>query len=373
MKSKCDGLYSCLSSAYKGFGISLAILDTNGVTLFAAKDLQGIFKIKDNMPFWAELPIKEQQKFKKAFYEVIAQKRSKCNITYTKETKQIIVLDFYFDDNVVFVSPSRENKTNLALLSEEKLSSINKISDGIAHNFRSPLTTLKSIAEYIGMMNLQWNLDYQEIKEECVRSQCKTILSRQKAFPILNQMKEDINSAVSIMSDIIDGLRIYHKSDRINGYTETDIIDLLSRVVRLLEYNAHDAVKLVLTPPKAPLPLFWCIPSDIQLVFINIIENAIQQIMNNNVQDGRIEVKTGSKNGKIVVSIKDNAGGISRDLLRKQKLFEPFISGKQNGSGLGLFISAKTIKSHGGEIIARNYRCKQGHGAEFIVTLPIML
>jgi len=373
MKTYPPSKIQCQDLTYKEFGSDIAILKMDATVIYATRHLTSLFNLQVGCPFWKDINPKGQEKVKKAITTAINKKHAKCEINGTDKAP-LLLLDFYFNGESLFVSLVSEEAASYVLLSQEKLASINKIADGIAHNFRSPLMALKSMADYIGIMTIRWKIEHKELAKKCNDLSCEISEYQHKMISMLCQIQNDINSTVDLMSDIVDGLRIYNRSSRVSGYIETDVVDLLSKVIKLLEYNAHDAVKITLEKPQAPMPLFWCIPSDLQLVFVNIIENSIQQIEKRGVLKGIVQLKVGYKNGNIVIIIRDNGGGIEQQLLDKQKLFEPFTTNKQEGSGLGLFVSAKTVAAHGGEIIARNYPAKKGVlGAEFVVTLPIMI
>ena len=72
-----------------------------------------------------------------------------------------------------------------------------------------------------------------------------------------------------------------------------------------------------------------------------------------------------AKNHRVEVRIRDNGSGISPRI--RQRLFEPFVSSKETGLGLGLSICKRLIEDHGGAIRGNNL--PQG-GAEFAFTLP---
>ena len=71
--------------------------------------------------------------------------------------------------------------------------------------------------------------------------------------------------------------------------------------------------------------------------------------------------------GKIEITISDTGPGIPADKLNH--IFEPFFTTKENGMGLGLAITYKIIKEHGGEIVVRS---GEGKGTTFSLTLPVI-
>jgi len=96
-------------------------------------------------------------------------------------------------------------------------------------------------------------------------------------------------------------------------------------------------------------------------VFLNLLQNAVDAIE----EDGTIEVKSWAGNGRINIEIKDNGKGIPKNQLGK--IFTPFFTTKENGSGLGLAFVHKIVKDHGGNITVSS---SEGEGTSFLVTLP---
>lgn len=81
-------------------------------------------------------------------------------------------------------------------------------------------------------------------------------------------------------------------------------------------------------------------------VFINVLKNSIEAMTNDKKHKLRIEV--GSLNDEVEVKIIDNGVGIEKEDLKKIK--HPFFSTKQNGTGLGVFLSSEIVKAHNGKI-----------------------
>ncbi|MCP5103994.1 MAG: hypothetical protein GY950_11475, partial [bacterium] len=103
-------------------------------------------------------------------------------------------------------------------------------------------------------------------------------------------------------------------------------------------------------------------------VFINFVLNAAEA---NTGKKGilRIEILPSKNNRFCEVHFIDNGPGLSPDV--RDRLFEPFVSTKlDKGVGLGLYVSYKIIKSHGGEVV---YNDTYKEGAYFIIKLPLKI
>ena len=93
----------------------------------------------------------------------------------------------------------------------------------------------------------------------------------------------------------------------------------------------------------------------------NIFTNAIEAIQ----AHGEIIIKASREKSKIILEIKDTGMGIEKNIL--DKVFEPYFSTKDVGTGLGLPIAKKVIEDHGGTIQASS---KKNEGIKILIKLP---
>ncbi len=103
-------------------------------------------------------------------------------------------------------------------------------------------------------------------------------------------------------------------------------------------------------------------------VFHNVIKNAIEACEKNT--DGQIVIMSFNHNGKIIVTIDDNGGGLPDD---EKNIFEPYTTTKEKGTGLGLAIVKKIIDEHSGHIQLSNKLNEQGEKEGVTVTLSFPL
>ena len=116
------------------------------------------------------------------------------------------------------------------------------------------------------------------------------------------------------------------------------------------------------------LPLSVVDPGQMQQVFLNLIVNAEQAMTKANGK-GTLTITTKNHGNFIYISFQDDGPGITRENLRH--LFEPFFTTKEpgEGTGLGLSLSRSIVLEHGGRM---HVESKSGHGANFIVEIPII-
>lgn len=213
----------------------------------------------------------------------------------------------------------------------EKLSIVGELAASIAHEIRNPLTSLKGFLQLM-RKNDDKNEYYIEI------------------------MLEELNRINTIVGELL----VLAKPQGIQ-YEAVRIEDLLSKVISLINPQAHlYSVKIELHQDDN-LPYLYCEPNLLKQLFINIIKNSIEA--NSTKIDVGINVLD---QGHIIVKIIDNGCGIEEDRLKY--IGEPFYSSKEKGTGLGMTISSRIIETHRGSM---NLKSDIGKGTTVEVILPI--
>ena len=144
---------------------------------------------------------------------------------------------------------------------------------------------------------------------------------------------------------------------------EGDINQVIEDNCQLLQKDFEDRCITILKSLAPDLPRSQFDVVKIHEVFLNLLQNAVEAIRDSGV----IRVDTWQDSGKICVQISDNGRGIPSDEI--YKIFTPFYTTKEEGSGLGLAFAQRIVKDHGGNISVTS---AEGRGATFLVTLPLM-
>ena len=105
----------------------------------------------------------------------------------------------------------------------------------------------------------------------------------------------------------------------------------------------------------------------IQQVLINLMRNAMEAMRESEVRELQVNI-SGHDAGYVVVEVSDTGPGVSEEM--SPRLFQPFVSTKAGGMGIGLSISKRIIESHGGELSTRG---NERGGATFSFTLPVVI
>ena len=185
-------------------------------------------------------------------------------------------------------------------------------------------------------------------------------------LPDLDQLKEilaDIRRDDSRAAEIIKRLRALLKHGDLEA-KEIDLAEVVNDTIRLIEHQAVEQ-GVVLTVRSVPDNL-W-VRADrvhIQQVILNVAINAIDAMQSFPPSARKLELYVNRCNGDVTVSMKDTGPGIQEDKLAT--IFEPFVTTKKQGTGIGLSIARTIINTYGGKIWAEN---EAGGGAIFHFTL----
>jgi len=211
------------------------------------------------------------------------------------------------------------------------LTAIGELSARIAHDMRNPLNIIKNTTEIIKMSYK--NMD----------SNAKELWDRQdRAIYRISHQVDDV-------LDYIKDRPIKKKPAKISVILH----DAFDRI------EIHDKIKINLPKTDATIP---CDSERLEVVFVNLIMNAIQAIGN---KKGEVYINIADEPSDIIlISIKDSGPGIPKKLITK--IFDPLFTTRQIGTGLGLPSCKNIIEKHGGSI---DVLSPKGKGATFLVRL----
>jgi two-component system NtrC family sensor kinase len=230
-------------------------------------------------------------------------------------------------------------ETQSTLIQSEKMSALGQFSAGVAHEIKNPLT---GVLTYIKLMlkNITENkINIQEFKER------------------LSIMEQETERCVRIIRNLLDFARQSEFS-----FKETDINSLIEDSLSFIQHHAELEKVKIIKELNPALPKVNVDPHQIQQVFVNIILNAIQAMPDG----GTLTIKTGIDKELVYIKFTDTGVGISKENMKK--LFTPFFTTKEKGSGLGLAVCYGIIEKHKGRIEVES---EEGKGTTFTIKLRI--
>ena len=242
------------------------------------------------------------------------------------------------------IRESEEKRHNLLAEAEHsnKLASIGRLAAGVAHEINNPLAIINQKSGLIG--------DYLE-------------------FTPSFQYRDNIIKSLDVINNSV--VRCKNITHRLLGFArrmdavieEIDLNRLVNDVILFLENESlHNRIK-IRTDLESGLPPVQSDRTQLQQIFLNIINNAIDAI----VQDGSIDISSTALHDGVEIKIKDDGPGMTPEIL--EHIFEPFFTTKElgKGTGLGLSITYGLIKKLGGTISVDS---TVGNGTVFSIHIP---
>ncbi|MBQ1999016.1 MAG: HAMP domain-containing histidine kinase, partial [Spirochaetales bacterium] len=167
-----------------------------------------------------------------------------------------------------------------------------------------------------------------------------------------------VDRLVAMTTELLD----FSRGDTSLDKEEVDFYEYLQIVAESMQGRAEkNNIEIKFEPVNEKIFLFID-KLKMQRVFSNLVNNAIEAIGENGV----INITLENKDDDFVLwKIKDSGCGIPEKIA--SKIFEPFVSGKSNGTGLGMSIVKSFVEKHGGNISVKS---KIGEGTEMIISLP---
>ena len=177
---------------------------------------------------------------------------------------------------------------------------------------------------------------------------------------------DDMDMAANRVSKIVRDLKHFSRQSHVSEKEPLQINDAVTNAVRLARTTIRKTgVDLSLVLGEELPVVIGNLPS-IEQIVLNILINAVQAIDGG---QGQIKIKTGLRksDGSVFVAITDNGRGISPAIA--DKIFDPFVTDKQNsgGTGLGLAVSYSLVQAHNGAI---TFDTADGEGTTFTIWLP---
>jgi len=237
-------------------------------------------------------------------------------------------------------------KKDKQLLEQAKLAQMGEMIGNISHQWRQPLSVISTVASGIKMQH-----SFDTLKKEDIPKNMDIIVNN-----------------VEFLSTTIDTFRDFIKEGDITSriFVEDKIKETINLIqstlsksfIKLIDETNYDKK----TPVRIPT-------GTLTQVLINILNNAKDALNNQSDNEKWIKLNVNQIENKVIITIEDNAGGISSNII--EKIFDPYFTTKHKsqGTGLGLYMSYEIVTKHfHGKLYVKNTQ----NGAMFTVEIPLV-
>lgn len=267
-------------------------------------------------------------------------KISKRDELLTAKTKELEELNKTLEDRVASEIDKRVQKEEL-LIQQSKMASMGEMIGAIAHQWKQPLNALSVMTSDVKFAYEDNELDEKYISDFTAKT----------------------GEQIRYMAKTIDDFKNFFKPDKTKSAFDP-IAALNDSLALLFSQFKNNDIELTIAALPVGVVSVYGNKNELAQVILNIANNAKDALVTNVKQHRKINVFAGEEGDKIKISIEDNGGGISDEL--KEKIFEPYMTTKEHGTGIGLYMSRVIVEEGFG---GRLYVEDGEHGAVFVVEL----
>ncbi|MFW5643339.1 MAG: two-component system sensor histidine kinase NtrB [Alkalispirochaeta sp.] len=239
---------------------------------------------------------------------------------------------------VVDISEKRGREARLRRA--ESLASLTTLAAGVAHEIKNPLGS-------IGI--------HTQLLQKLVHDDPGKNIEAIDTY--LGVIDEEIDRLNKIVVDFLFAVRPMD-----TALEDHDLNELVDDMLTFVQYELEQAGVELIRELDPELPHLQLDPKYFKQAILNIIKNAISAMP----KGGMLRVSTQKRGDQALLRLSDNGIGMSEEV--RDKIFEPYFTTRDFGSGIGLTLVYKVVKEHMGDISVIS---KEGHGTTFTITLPI--
>ncbi len=228
----------------------------------------------------------------------------------------------------------RMEESQQALIRAEKMAAAGRLTASIAHEINNPLQAVQN----------------------CVHLAARSELPAERREEYLRMAQNELDRLMNIIQRMLD----FYRPGNLKPQA-TDLVELIHYVLELLAPQLERRNIRVTTDLPDDLPVVMAVRSQIQQVFLNLILNAYDAMP----EGGDLRIAARRRQDMVDILFQDSGPGVPEEY--RERIFEPFVSTKKGGLGLGLSVSCGIIEAHGGSL---DLVPDAGPGACFRVSLP---
>jgi len=246
------------------------------------------------------------------------------------------------DGVVVVLRDLREIKAlEQKVRDSEKLAAVGRMAASVAHEVRNPLSSIKGLAQFMSNSAQEGSKQKQHAQ-------------------IMVKEVDRINRVINDLLTFSRPLQLELKPTNVN--------ELIGHAVSLVKADANERHITVQITSDPLLKTILIDENQMIQVFLNLLLNSVSAIDKNGVIEITTQIDTGRQ--CLIIEIQDDGDGIPAE--HKSKIFDPFMTTREKGTGIGLAIVKKIIENHGGHIEATSPAKNKDHGSVFKMSIPII-
>ncbi len=221
----------------------------------------------------------------------------------------------------------------------EKLAAIGELAAGVAHEIRNPLSSIRGFAQFLK----------------------KTLHDKPKEKEYAQTMVNEVDRINRVVTDLLTFARPMQAAP-----APTDVSALVAHCMRLAKAQA-DARRVGIHTRVSDVSTLPIDGNQMTQALLNLLLNAVQATD----PEGHVEIgaELEPSSSRLVFWVEDDGSGIAADKL--EKIFEPFYTTRETGTGLGLCIVHKIVENHDGEIQVECPPAGKVQGCRFTILIPI--
>ena len=267
-------------------------------------------------------------KRKSARLEKIIKQSDKQQLHMMKLNEELDDHKNNLEEKVIQEVTKRKEKEKM-LLQQAKLASMGEIMDAVAHQWKQPISIMSMQVEMMGYDFEDNIVDAKYVKD----------------------FQEQVNTQIEHMVSTLSEFRSFFRPSK--DAITFDVKNMIEKVLLLTkdEFMKH-SIKIVLNIQNN-FSLYG-IENEFKHLIINIINNAKDAFIENNIKSKKITIHVLTKDEKKILEIQDNAGGIAEHII--DDIFKANVTSKEklSGTGIGLYMSSQIAQKYNGELSAKN-------------------
>ena len=251
------------------------------------------------------------------------------------------------------------------------MSGLGQMVAGIAHEINNPVNfingNLTHVDQYVQHLIVLLKLYQQHFPQASPEiTDCMEEIDLEFLLIDLPNIITSMQTGTRRIRDIVLSLRNFSRLDEAEQ-KDVDLHEGIDSTLLILNHKLKQGIGVV--RKYGNLPKILCYSSQLNQVFMNILSNAVDALLETDIKSKQIVIQTSvDGSNHVCISIQDNGNGMSPEI--KERIFNPFFTTKPNGkgTGLGLSISYQIIEKHQGAIDVISELKK---GTEFTIRIPI--